>query len=125
MKTLIRFLFAAAALVSLARAADESKKNCGCACCAGKEVCCCHADEGRVEAPVAHPLTGVVVDVLLEQKALLVRHDEIPGVMKAMTMLFRVDDAALADVKKGDAITARMTNEDGAWWLHEVKPAAK
>lgn len=123
MKTMFRILLAAVALVSVARAAGE-KKNCGCACCKGKEVCCCHADEAAT-APVGHPLKGVVVDVMTEKKSLLVKHEEIPGVMKAMTMLLRVDDATLASVKKGDAITATLTNEDGAWWLHDVKPAPK
>jgi Cu/Ag efflux protein CusF len=123
MKILIRSLLAAVALVSLARAADE-KKNCGCACCKGKEVCCCNVDKAAA-APVGHPLKGVVVDVLADKKSLLVKHEEIPGVMKAMTMLLRVDDATLASVKKGDAITATLTQEDGAWWLREVKPAGK
>jgi len=108
-------------------AAEVEKKNCGCACCVGKAVCCCHEGDGEASAaaPVGHPLKGVVVDVLADKKALLVKHEEIPGVMKAMTMLLRVDEATLASVKKGDAITARLTNEDGAWWLREVKAAAK
>jgi Cu/Ag efflux protein CusF len=122
MKAFLQILVILAALVSFARAADE-KKNCGCACCKGKEVCCCHAGD-KVEAPAGHPLKGVVIDVVADKKSLLVKHEEIPGVMKAMTMLLRVDEATLASVKKGDAITATLTNEDGAWWLREVKPAA-
>lgn len=100
-------------------------KNCGCACCVGKAVCCCHAGEEAAasEAP-GHALKGVVVDVLAGKQSLLVKHEEIPGVMKAMTMLFHVEADTLAAVKKGDTITARMTNEDGGWWLREVKKAA-
>ena len=128
MKTLFQVLLASFALAVAARAADDTtKKNCGCACCKGKEVCCCHEGDAASKAamPAGHPLKGVVVDVLADKKSLLVRHEEVPGVMKAMTMLLRVDDATLASVRKGDAITATLTNEDGAWWLHEVKSAAK
>lgn len=128
MKTLIRVLLATIALHSFARAADDvAKKNCGCACCKGKEVCCCHEgdDAKNASAAIGHPLKGVVVDVLAAQKSLLVKHEEIPGVMKAMTMALRVDEATLATVKKGDAISAVLANEDGAWWLHEVKVAGK
>lgn len=128
MKLLFRVLTATLALAAFARGADDATtKNCGCACCKGKEVCCCHEgdDATKAEAPAGHPLQGVVVDVLADKKSLLVKHEEIPGVMKAMTMLLRVDDTTLAAVKKGDAITATLTNEDGAWWLHDVKPAVK
>lgn len=114
------FLSAAAALLLPSLSVADEKKNCGCACCEGKEVCCCHAGDEKA-APVGHALKGVVIDVLADKQSVLVRHEEIPGVMKAMTMLFNVDAATLAAVKKGDAITARMTNEDGAWWLREVK----
>lgn len=102
-------------------------KNCGCACCEGKDVCCCHAGEstGDAAAAAGHPLKGIVVDVLPDKQSLLVKHEEIPGVMKAMTMLLHVEPATLSAVKKGDVITARLTNEGGAWWLRDVKTGAK
>ncbi len=122
MKTAALILASAFLLTASLRAADE-KKNCGCACCEGKEICCCHAGHDMAE-PAGHALKGVVVDVMADKGSILVRHEEIPGVMKAMTMMFRVDAAALDAVKKGDAIRARMINKNGAWWLSEVKPAA-
>ena len=109
-----------------------SAKNCGCACCKGKEVCCCHAEDASADAkaatakpaPVLHPLTGVVTKVMADHDAVMVKHDEIPGVMRAMTMLFKVDAATLKAVKPGDAITALMTREEGEWRLYEVKVVA-
>ena len=68
-----------------------------------------------------HPLKGVVTGVDANLSAIRVKHEEIPGVMRAMTMLFKVDAATLKAVKTGDAITALMNREEGEWRLHEVK----
>lgn len=71
-----------------------------------------------------HPLKGVVTGVMADRSALLVKHEEVPGVMRAMTMMFKVDAAALKTFKEGDAITGQMAREGTDWWLHDVKPAA-
>lgn len=86
-----------------------------------------HAAHGAAEksAPKTYPLTGVVVEVMTEKQALLVKHDEIPGVMRAMTMLFRVEADVLAQVKKGDAIKAQLgRNEENKWILRDVQVVA-
>jgi Cu/Ag efflux protein CusF len=78
-------------------------------------------------APATHPLKGVVMGILPEKTALLVKHEEVPGVMRAMTMMFKVEPAVLEKVKRGDAITARMSRRHDGWWLTEVEvqpPAA-
>jgi protein SCO1/2 len=68
------------------------------------------------------PLTGVVVEVLADRQALLVKHDDIPGVMPPMTMRFYVEADVLARVKKGDAISAQTTRtREGRWILREVE----
>ncbi len=80
--------------------------------------------EEKAAAPL-HPLTGVVVDVMTGRQALLVKHDEIPGVMRAMTMMFRVEPEVLAAVKKGDAIKGMMgRDEQNRWILREVEVVA-
>ncbi len=75
------------------------------------------------EAPRGHPLKGVVVAVLAEKSALLVKHEEIPGVMKAMTMLLKVDAATLATAKKDQAITGALVKKTDGWWLEDLRPA--
>lgn len=76
------------------------------------------------EAPL-HPLVGVVRDVRAERQALLVKHEEIPGFMRAMTMLLRVEPEVLARVKPGDAITAKLGRDaDGHWFLRDVTVTA-
>jgi Cu/Ag efflux protein CusF len=82
--------------------------------CAGDSVT-------EAAAPAGHPLKGVIVDALPDQSALLVKHEEIPGVMKAMTMLLKVDAAAMASVKKGDAVTGLLVSKADGWWLEAVK----
>jgi Cu/Ag efflux protein CusF len=74
--------------------------------------------------PKSHPLKGVVIGVMTEKTALLVKHEEVPGVMRAMTMMFKVDPAVLEKVQRGDAITALMSRRADGWWLTEVEIVA-
>ena len=102
-------------------------KNCGCECCKGKEVCCCNTETAvakPADATKRHPLRGVITAVYAERASLMVKHEEIPGVMRAMTMLFRVDETTLRSAQKGQAITAMMSRQGDEWWLHDVKPAS-
>ena len=71
-----------------------------------------------------HPLRGVITAVHPDRSAIMVKHEAIPGVMRAMTMLFRVDAATLKSVEKGQSITGLMSRRADEWWLHEVKVVA-
>jgi hypothetical protein len=75
------------------------------------------------DAPKRHPLKGIVIDVLADKSALLVKHEEIPGVMKAMTMLLKVDAETLKSpaATKGAAITGLLVRKADGWWLEETK----
>lgn len=77
------------------------------------------------DAATRHPLKGVIVAIDADLSALRVKHEEIPGVMRAMTMLFKVDAATLKSVQTGDEITALMSRQDGEWRLAEVKVTAR
>lgn len=72
-------------------------------------------------APASHPVKGVVMGLLPDKTALLVKHEAVPGVMRAMTMMFKVEPEVLARIKAGDAIAARMSRREDGWWLTEVK----
>ncbi len=114
-------------------AAETTAKNCGCDCCTGKDVCCCApaaaADKpaAPIEQPKAHPVKGVIMGIMADKTALLVKHEEVPGVMRAMTMMFKVEPAVLEKVQRGDAIKGLMSRRADGWWLHEIEvvPAAK
>jgi protein SCO1/2 len=73
-------------------------------------------------APRQFPLTGQVVSVSPDGRELVVRHDDVEGFMRAMTMPFRLKDAALGrDRRPGDLIRATLfvTAEDS--WLADVE----
>lgn len=113
------------------KACCQADKSCGKACTAGDAKCdqcaqacptCGAATVAATEEPAGHPLTGVVVQVMAERQALLVKHEEIPGVMRAMTMMLRVDEQTLQAVNAGDAITAILFRDaEGRWALRDVK----
>ncbi len=71
---------------------------------------------GRSEAPKAaapaekpYPLKGVVVSVDTGASKVIVRHEEIPGYMDAMTMPFSVaEPKMLAELRPGDEIEAKL-----------------
>jgi Cu/Ag efflux protein CusF len=70
-----------------------------------------------------YALKGVIVEVQTVPSALLVKHEDIPGLMPAMTMLFKVDAATLKASAKGQAITATLVQRDDGFWLEKVKLA--
>jgi len=91
-----------------------------CACCDAPAPT---AASTTTSAPaVGHPLKGVIVEILTAKSALLVQHEEIPGVMRAMTMLLKVDSPTLAAAKKGQTITATLVKKSDGWWLEAVTP---
>lgn len=101
--------------------ADSEKKE-SCAC-AFKAVAPTSppTEQSETSAPIkGYPLHGVVVDVLPQKGGLLVKHDEVPGVMKAMTMLFKVDETTLQAVRKDQTVTGLLVRRTDGWWLLEV-----
>jgi protein SCO1/2 len=81
------------------------------------------ASAGRAPAKPAgpvtvdYPLTGVVRSVAPQSGQVLIRHREIPGFMKAMTMPFKpVNREILETLRAGDEVegTLRVEEEDGA-----------
>ncbi len=69
-----------------------------------------------------HPVRGRIEKILADRNALLVAHEEVPGVMKAMTMQFSVDPRVIPLVQEGQQIMARMERrDDGRWWLFNLR----
>lgn len=72
------------------------------------------------EAPT-YQLVGQVLAVRPETSEILVRHEDIKGFMPAMTMPYRVKDAALLQGRAaGDLITATLTVEPELAWLSAI-----
>ncbi len=67
------------------------------------------------------PLKGVITAVYADKGTLLIKHEEIPGLMKAMTMAFRAEDPVFKKVKQGQNITATVIVREDDFWLEDVK----
>jgi Cu/Ag efflux protein CusF len=71
-------------------------------------------------AETGHALRGEVTRVLEERKLVMVRHEEIPGFMKAMTMAFTVPEADWPKLTPGTYLTATMYGSRGNWRLEDI-----
>ena len=79
---------------------------------------------GMVWAEEARDYTvrGVVQEARPVKSQLVVKHEEIPGYMDAMTMPFQVrDPKILESVKAGDAITFQLHVTDKDHWIDGLK----
>jgi protein SCO1/2 len=86
--------------------------------CSKKEVV------AETEKPKSYPLTGEVTSVDASRNVLIVRHDEIPGFMPAMTMEFIVSPGDVAVAKPGQKIRGQLLqSENGEWRLEQIWPA--
>jgi len=112
LSTLFAFFLVAA---SPALAACPCGEDCAC----GKNCTCEKTDPAPAE--VTHPLQGVVKSIMADRSMLLIKHEEIPGVMHAMTMAFQVDEATLNAAQKGVAVTGLLVKRDGKFWLIDAK----
>jgi protein SCO1 len=94
------------------------------------------ATEGSIAAEISAPgsttsqtnnqqiyqVTGLVVEVKPEEKSVKIKHDEVPGYMKAMTMFFDVKDTnELAGIEAGDPVSFRMIVTETYGWIEQIK----
>lgn len=75
--------------------------------------------------PARYPFRGTITTVFPDKATLLIKHDEIPGLMDAATMAFRVTPEDLRRVKKGQTITATLIVREDDFWLSDLKVASR
>jgi len=63
---------------------------------------------------------GMVTRVLEDRKVVMVKHEEIPGVMRAMTMGFAVSEETFPKLKAGAYLTGILEGGRGDWRLTHV-----
>ncbi|HLP01878.1 MAG TPA: SCO family protein [Opitutaceae bacterium] len=69
-----------------------------------------------------YALTGLVLAVDAPRRVLRVQHDDIPGLMPAMTMEFTVREGDLATAKEGRRIRATLVQRDTEFSLENIWP---
>jgi Cu/Ag efflux protein CusF len=80
-----------------------------------------HAAE-KSAATAGHPLRGVVTSVLADKKLVMVKHEEIPGFMKAMTMAFIVPAEIYPALTPGTRLAAiLLPRQADGWHLESVR----
>jgi protein SCO1/2 len=68
------------------------------------------------------PLAGRVVSVDRSTRQVTLAHDRVDGFMEAMTMPFLVrDEADLARLQAGDAVTATLVVDGARSWIEAVR----
>ena len=75
----------------------------------------------RGPEPRTYQLTGQILGVNASRQEVIVKHDDIPGFMAAMTMPYKVRDQALLDGRTaGDLITATLVVEEADAYLQKL-----
>lgn len=69
-----------------------------------------------------HPLVGEILEVHPDRNVLVVKHEEIPDYMPAMTMEFRASGGDVANAEAGQRIRARLIEENGTFRLERIWP---
>ena len=70
-----------------------------------------------------YPITGEILEVKAAENVLVLKHEEIPGYMPAMTMEFSVSPGDVANAAPGKRIRARLIEQDGNFRLERIWPA--
>ena len=74
--------------------------------------------------PEVYEAHGVIRDVLPDEHRVEIEHEEIPGLMEAMTMHFEVPDSSLlARMQVGQVIDFRIERDGGRVRIVEFWPA--
>jgi len=63
---------------------------------------------------------GMVTRILEDRRLVMVKHEEIPGVMRAMTMAFAVPEAVWNKLSAGVYLTGTLGGGRGDWRLTDV-----
>jgi Cu/Ag efflux protein CusF len=81
-----------------------------------------HVLEVQLPAEKVGTLQGRIVSRNVKKNELKVKHEDVKGIMSAMTMAFHVHDAKVSALpKNGTRITAQLHAAGGDYWLTDIK----
>lgn len=74
------------------------------------------------EKRTTYQVKGVIREITPDRKQAKIEHENIPGYMEAMTMMFDVKDSKELDgLQPNDQVTFRMTVTENDGWIDQVK----
>jgi protein SCO1/2 len=78
------------------------------------------------QSPRRYPLRGVILAVDAPQHEITIKHEDIPGLMPAMTMVYKVkDDEVLKRLRIGEQIQAELVIQHRTGRLEKIVPVNK
>jgi Cu/Ag efflux protein CusF len=81
-----------------------------------------HATADPKNAKTGHALRGVVTQILADKKLVMIKHEDIPGYMMAMTMPFRVSAEIFPVLRPGLALVGTIpADNSGELQLKDVR----
>jgi protein SCO1 len=82
----------------------------------------CMEKQAEKAAPKSYDLHAKVTAIRSDKTGVTMDHDDIPGLMKAMTMEFPVKDARILDgIKVGDQVEGKLQVDSGKYLITELK----
>jgi hypothetical protein len=75
------------------------------------------------EQLVGYSIRGAIAGISTERKAVVVMHEELPGLFFAGSHEFRVDPAVIPALQLGRRFFGRIEQRDGQWWMFDVRIA--
>lgn len=82
---------------------------------------CLPCEEEDKNTERGYPVKGRVLGTDPERNQVLLKHDAIPGVMRAMTMPFNVDPKIVPGLKRDQVILGRIEKRGKEWWLFNIR----
>ncbi len=80
---------------------------------------CIPCDEQDASATRGYPVKGVITAV--RSSFVVLKYEEIPGVMRAGAMDFRVEPVMQAKLQIGTELLGRIEKRDRSWWLFKLR----
>ncbi len=81
---------------------------------------------GEPSSDETHPGVGVIREVDLQERQVVIDHEDIPGLMKGMTMRFDVADPELLDdLEPGQSVEFRVAYRSGSYEVTEIRAQGK
>lgn len=87
------------------------------AACFAASLAACGGADAQSDART-YDATGTITELRRDRSSITIQHDEIEGLMPAMTMPFSVEDAALFEgLSVGDRVAFTLTREAGGRYV--------